>query len=69
MRRREKAIGVHGSRTRRLSVKKPEPGKTETQKALTEFRYAVDTWFARMDDATKRHAIAYAMSKGTETLS
>jgi hypothetical protein len=65
-RRRENAAGVRGSRTRGVSVKKPEPAKTEAQRALAEFKYAVDTWFTRMDDATKGEAVAYAIGKGKE---
>jgi hypothetical protein len=62
-RRREKAAGVRGSRTRRVSVRKPEPAKTEAQKALAEFKVAVDIWFGKMDDVTRRDAVDYAIEK------
>jgi hypothetical protein len=55
--------------TRRVSVRKPEPTKTEAQKAFAEFKIAVDIWFARMDDATRRDAVVYAVAKGKERLS
>jgi hypothetical protein len=30
---------------------------------LAEFKVAVDIWFARMDDATRRAAVDYAIGK------
>jgi hypothetical protein len=68
-RRREKAAGVRGSRTRGVSVRKPEPAEPEAQKALAEFKVAVDIWFAKMDEANRRDAVAYAISRGRESLS
>jgi hypothetical protein len=37
--------------------------KSQEQRALVEFRYAVDHWIPQMDDATKRKAIEYAIAK------
>jgi hypothetical protein len=67
-RRREKAAGVRGSRTPSSSVKKPEPPKSQAQRALAEFKVAVDIWFAKMDDSAKREAVEYAIATGGVTL-
>ena len=62
-RRRENMFRVRGSRTRGLSVKRPQPPMSQAQRALAEFRVAVDIWFAKMDDGAKREAVAYVIAK------
>ena len=68
-RRREKAARVRGSRTRGLSGKQPQPPKSQAQKALAEFKIAVDIWFAKMDDGAKREAVDYVTTKARVELS
>jgi len=68
-RRREKAAGVREPRTRSESVSTPRPPKSEAQKALAEFKVAVDVWFAKMDDDAKREAVHYAIEKGPGAVS
>jgi hypothetical protein len=67
-RRREKAAGVRGSRTPSSSAKKPQPSKSQAQRALAEFKAAVDIWFSKMDDSTKREAVEYAIASGGVTV-
>jgi hypothetical protein len=62
-RRREKAAGVREPRTPSSSVKKPHPPKSQAQRALAEFKVAVDIWFSKMDADAKREAAAYAVAK------
>jgi hypothetical protein len=49
------------------SAEKPQPSKSKTQKALAEFKVAVDLWFKKMDDDAKREAIEYVTAKGRVT--
>jgi hypothetical protein len=43
---------------------KPEgEPKSQKQRALVEFKYAVDHWLPHMDDDTKREAVEYAIAK------
>jgi hypothetical protein len=37
--------------------------KPKSQRALVEFKYAVDQWLPQMDDDTKREAVEYAIAK------
>lgn len=67
--RANKATASATSRTRGVSTKKPQPPKTKSQWALAEFKVAVNIYFAKMDEKTKREAIAYAISKGKENAS
>jgi hypothetical protein len=67
-RRRDKAAGVRGSRTPNSSVKKPQPPKSQAQRALAEFKAAVDIWFSKMDDSAKREAVEYAIASGGVTV-
>jgi hypothetical protein len=67
-RRREKAAGVRGSRTPSSSVKNPQPPKSQAQRALAEFKAAVDIWFSKMDDNAKREAVEYAIASGGVTV-
>jgi hypothetical protein len=61
---------VLGNRARiSVSTARPQPPKSLAQKALAEFKVAVDTWFAKMDDEAKQAAIAYVHNKISETLS
>jgi len=66
-RRREKAARVREPRTRGFSIKKPQPPKSQAQKALAQFKYAVDHWFSKMDDSAKREAVEYAIATGGVT--
>lgn len=68
-RRREKAVNVREPRTRSVSVAKPQPPKSQAQKALAEFKVAVNIWFAKMDDDAKQEAVNYAIEKGQVTVS
>ncbi len=63
-RRREKMPRVREPRTSQSSSKAPQPRASQAQKALTEFKVAVDIWFAKMDDEAKRAAVAYVIAKG-----
>ena len=64
-RRREKAARVREPRTCGISTRKPQAPKSQAQWALAEFRVAVDTYFAKMDDEAKRAAFAYVKSKAS----
>jgi hypothetical protein len=67
-RRREKAAGVREPRTPSSPVKKPQPPKSQAQRALAEFKVAVDVWFSKMDDNAKREAVEYVIASGGVTL-
>lgn len=55
-------------RRHRVSTAKPQPIKSKSEKALAEFKFAVDIWFDKMDDAAKRAAAAYVREKaGTDS--
>jgi hypothetical protein len=62
-RRRDKAAGVREPRTHGFSVKKSQPPKSQPQKALAQFKVAVNIWFSKMDDSTKREAVEYVIAK------
>jgi hypothetical protein len=66
-RRREKAACVREPRTPSSSVKKPQP-PSQAQRALAEFKAAVDIWFSKMDDSAKREAVEYVIASGGVTL-
>jgi hypothetical protein len=68
-RRREKAARVREPRTQGVATKKPQPPKSKAQWALAEFKVAVDTYFAKMDDEAKRAAFAYVKGKVSVTTS
>jgi hypothetical protein len=68
-RRRDKAAGVREPRTRGFSVKKPQPPKSQSQKALAEFKYAVNIRIPQMDDDAKREAVAYVIANSGVTMS
>jgi hypothetical protein len=38
--------------------------KSQEQRALAEFKAAVNIWFAKMDHSAKREAVKYAIAKG-----
>jgi hypothetical protein len=40
---------------------------SQAQRALSEFKYAVDHWLSQMDDDTKREAVEYAIAKSKVT--
>lgn len=67
-RRRDKAASVREPRTPSLSVKKPQPPKSQAQSALAEFKAAVDIWFSKMDDNAKREAVEYVIASGGVTV-
>jgi DNA-binding Lrp family transcriptional regulator len=46
------------------SAKRPQPPKSQAQKALAQFKVAVDIWFSKMDDDAKREAVEYVIAKG-----
>ena len=68
-RRREKVARVREPRTRSLSAKPPQPPKSQAQKALAQFKIAVDIWFAKMDDDAKREAVDYVKATARVGLS
>jgi hypothetical protein len=43
--------------------------KPQAQKALDQFKYAVNHWLPQMDDDTKREAVEYAVAKSGVTVS
>jgi hypothetical protein len=63
-RRREKTAGVREPRTPNPPDKSPQPPKSQAQRALSEFKVAVDTWFSKMDDDAKREAVQYVLANG-----
>jgi hypothetical protein len=63
-RRRDKAARVREPRTPSSSIKKPQPPNSQAQRALAEFKVAVDIWFSKMDDNAKREAVEYAIASG-----
>ena len=65
-RRRDQAARVRGSRTRSRSAKKSPPPKSQAQRALAEFKVAVDIWFSKMDDNAKREAVEYTIASAGE---
>ena len=62
-RRREKAAGVREPRTHGVSTRPPQPHKSSPSWALSEFKYAVDHYVPKMDDAAKKEATAYFLKK------
>lgn len=68
-RRREKALRVREPRTPGFSAKKPQHPKSQSDRALTEFKYAVKNWFPQMDADARREAIAYAVAMAETTAS
>jgi hypothetical protein len=65
----EAFAGVRGSRTQAppktsetVKTEAKPTATTEAQKALDEFKVAVDFWFARMGEGHRREAVAYASS-------
>ena len=45
-------------------AKKEAEPKSQAQRELTEFKYAVDIRFPRMDEDARREAVEYAVAKG-----
>ena len=39
--------------------------RSELERALAEFKDAVDTWLAKMDDETKRAAVEYVTARAS----
>lgn len=50
-------------------AKREAERKPQAQKALDEFKYAVNQWLPQMDDDTKREAVEYAIAKSGVTVS
>jgi hypothetical protein len=44
------------------SAKKPQPSKSEAQRALAEFKYVVNVRFPQMDDDARREAVEYVIA-------